>query len=105
MESNGLAQPGYAQNTSIQPTTDVGLTFQATMANPFHQGVIEPAGNSNGPNTFLGQGLPRVAPLDFENPQNMRYSVGMQRELLKIARETLHEVREINRKTPDLQPG
>jgi hypothetical protein len=79
--SNGLAQPGYAQNTSIQPTTDVGLTFQATLANPFHQGVIEPAGNSNGPNTFLGQGLPRIAPLDFQNPRNVRYSIGMQREL------------------------
>jgi hypothetical protein len=79
--SNGIAQPGYSQSTSIQPTANVGLTFQATMANPFHQGVIQPAGNSAGPNTSLGQGLPRLAPNDFQNAQNMRYSIGMQREL------------------------
>ncbi len=79
--SNGVNQPGYSQNTSIQPTANVGLTFQATMANPFHQGVLEPAGSSAGPNTFLGQGLPRSAPENFKNPQNMRYSVGFQREL------------------------
>lgn len=79
--SNGIAQSGYSQSTSIQPTADVGLTFQATMANPFHQGVLEPIGNSAGPNTSLGQGLPRVAPLDFQNAHNMRYSIGVQREL------------------------
>jgi hypothetical protein len=78
---SSVAQPGYSQNTSIQPTQNVGLTFQATLANPFPNGVLEPAGNAAGPNTFLGQGLPRVAPLDWNNGQNVRYTIGVQREL------------------------
>ncbi len=77
----GVQQNGFSQNTSIQPTRDVGLTFDATLSNPFHQGVQEPVGNSLGPNTFLGQGPGRFLPLDIQNAQNMRYSVGMQREL------------------------
>jgi hypothetical protein len=78
---SSTAQPGFARNTSIQPTQDVGLTLQATLANPFHNGVLDPVGNTLGADTFLGQGLPRTAPLDWNNGQNMRYTIGFQREL------------------------
>jgi hypothetical protein len=78
---SAIQMNGYSQSTSIQPTADVGLTFQATLSDPFHQGVLEPAGNTLGPNTFLGQGPGRFAPLDRQNPQNVRYSIGVQREL------------------------
>jgi hypothetical protein len=43
--------------------------------------VLEPVGNTLGPNTFLGQSPGRFAPIDRENPQNVRYSIGVQREL------------------------
>lgn len=78
---SSVQQNGYSQSTSIQPSANVGLTFQATLSNPFHQGVIEPAGSSNGVNTFLGQSPGRFAPLGWQNGQNARYSIGMQREL------------------------
>ena len=41
-----------------------GLTFQSTLNNPYPLGILQPAGNTLGPNTFLGQSLDRFAPLD-----------------------------------------
>jgi hypothetical protein len=79
--SNGIYQPGFSQATSIIPSPDSGLTFTANLANPFPDGLLQPAGASNGPNTFLGQGIGRFAPLDFTNAHNMRYTIGIQREL------------------------
>jgi hypothetical protein len=76
-----ITQPGYSQNTPIVATPDNGLTFRATLANPFPDGVLEPAGNTRGADTSLGQGLGRLAPLDWKNAQNWRYSIGIQREL------------------------
>ncbi|MEN3339952.1 MAG: hypothetical protein V7647_3628, partial [Acidobacteriota bacterium] len=49
--------------------------------NPYPAGVLQPAGASQGPNTFLGQTAGRFAPLDFRNGQNARYIVSLQREL------------------------
>lgn len=78
---SGVFQPGFNQSTPIVPTNDVGLTFRATMNNPFVDGVLQPAGGTNGPNTFLGQNLERFVPRDFQNAKNMRFSIGFQREL------------------------
>ena len=77
----GNFQPGYSQSTPLVITNDTGLTFRGNLQNAFVDGVLEPAGNSQGPNTFLGQDLQRIAPLDWKNAQNMRYSIGVQREL------------------------
>jgi hypothetical protein len=52
-----------------------------TLANPFPDGVLEPAGASLGPNTFVGHSAGRFVPLDFKNGQNARYVVSVQREL------------------------
>ena len=77
----GNFQPGFSQSTSIVPTLDRGLTFPATLANPFPDGVIAPSGASLGPNTSLAQDISRFVPLDFSNSQNMRYTVNLQRQL------------------------
>ena len=77
----GNFQPGFSQSTPIVPTLDNGLTFRANLANPFPDGVQEPAGAALGANTFLGRTLERVVPLDFNNGQNMRYLISYQREL------------------------
>jgi Carboxypeptidase regulatory-like domain len=77
----GNFQPGFSQSTSIVPTLDRGLTFPATLANPFPDGVIAPSGASLGANTSLAQDISRFVPLDFSNSQNMRYTVNLQREL------------------------
>ena len=77
----GNFQPGFSQTTSLVPTLDRGLTFPATLSNPFPDGVLAPSGSSLGPNTLLAQDISRFAPLDLNNSQNMRYTVNLQREL------------------------
>ncbi len=75
-------QPGFAQSTPIIVTNDSGLTYQASLTRPFPGGVIQPAGDSNGVNTFVGQGLNRYTTnVDFRNPQAMRWALSLQREL------------------------
>lgn len=79
--SNGINQMGYSQSTPFTATQNNGLTFQSTLSNPYPNGVLQPAGNSLGPNTFLGQSLTRFAPIEFQNAQLSRYLVNVQREL------------------------
>jgi hypothetical protein len=79
--SNGITQPGFSQTTPYTATQNSGLTFQSTLANPYPVGVLQPVGNSLGPNTFLGQSLNRFMPLDIQSSQLSRYLVNVQREL------------------------
>jgi hypothetical protein len=77
----GTNQMGYSQSTPFTATQDRGLTFQSTLSNPYPLGVLQPAGNSLGPNTFLGQGLSRFMALDAQNSELLRYQLTVQREL------------------------
>jgi hypothetical protein len=78
----GVYQPGFSQPTNLVPSNDTGLTIRATMANPYPDGVVEPPGASNGPNTFVGRGIGRFNDqLDYINGQSMRWVLSMQREL------------------------
>jgi len=77
----GTNQMGYSQSTPFTATQDRGLTFQSILNNPYPLGVLQPAGNTLGANTFLGQSLNRFAPLDIQNAQLLRYQVTVQREL------------------------
>src|SRR3954468_733273 len=77
----GTNQMGYSQWTPFTATQDRGLTFQSTLSNPYPVGVLQPVGNSLGPNTFLGQNLSRFAPLDINNSKLLRYQLMVQREL------------------------
>jgi Carboxypeptidase regulatory-like domain/TonB dependent receptor len=86
---DGVRQPGFSQPTPIVPTLDNGLTFQATLFNPFPNGAAEPPGSSLGPNTFVGRQLPDTGnqtirfmdDLNYRNPQAMRWAFTVQREL------------------------
>ena len=84
---SGVFQPGFSQGTPLVATLDNGLTFRGTLSNPFPDGVLEPPGAALGADTFLGQDLTsstnnvRVPPAEFNNAQNMRYTIGVQREL------------------------
>ncbi len=73
-------QPGFSQSTNIVPTLDGGLTFRASLSDPFPDGVADPPGASLGPATFLGRDLSFI-PQDRKNGQSMRWSFGFQREL------------------------
>jgi carboxypeptidase family protein len=73
-------QPGFSQPTQIVPTLDGGLTFQATLANPFPNGVADPPGASQGLATSLGRNITFV-PLERKNTLSRRFEVSLQREL------------------------
>jgi Carboxypeptidase regulatory-like domain/TonB dependent receptor len=77
----GVNQMGFSQSTPFTATQDRGQTFLSTLSNPYPSGVLQPAGNSLGPNTFLGQSLNRFVPSDFQSGQLSRYLVNLQREL------------------------
>lgn len=77
---NGVNAPGFSQATNIVPTADVGLTFQATLFNPFPFGVDVPPGASQGIATFLGRNI-TFLPRDLNNPQTQRFEFGVQHEL------------------------
>jgi hypothetical protein len=79
---SGIYQPGFSQGTGIVPSLDTGVTIRATLANPFPDGVLEPPGNSLGPNTFVGRGIGRFNDdLAYVNGESMRWVLSVQREL------------------------
>jgi len=73
-------QTGFTQTTNIIPSYDNGLTYAATLDNPFPGGVVAPAGAAGGLATALGQSL-SVHPIDRKLPYAERWSFGLQREL------------------------
>ncbi|MEZ5355999.1 MAG: TonB-dependent receptor [Bryobacteraceae bacterium] len=81
-------QPGYFQRTPLVASLDGFLTPAATLSNPFPNGVLQPDGNSNGVNTFLGQGVRFYNP-DLSNPYSIRWSFSVQRE---VSRNTVLEL-------------
>jgi hypothetical protein len=73
-------QTGFTQTTNIIPSYDNGLTYAATLDNPFPSGLAAPAGTAGGLATALGQSL-SVYPSERKLPYAERWSFGLQREL------------------------
>jgi hypothetical protein len=73
-------QTGFSQSTPIQASLDNGLTYQASSANPFPTGLIQPLGAAGGLSTNLGQGLNIYDPTR-KNPYATRWTFGFQRQL------------------------
>lgn len=78
---SAVNQTGFSQSTNILPTTDVGLSFQAGLTDPFPFGVASPPGASLGAATFLGRNLDNLVPRELENSQSQRWQISIQREL------------------------
>ncbi|HVF29488.1 MAG TPA: carboxypeptidase regulatory-like domain-containing protein [Pyrinomonadaceae bacterium] len=85
-----LFQPGFSTPTVFTPTTNSGLTFIATLANPFPSGVAASPGSSRGAMTFVGRDLTSVGnngpttvilQNDRKNANYSRFIVGIQREV------------------------
>lgn len=71
---------GFSQSTPMQASMDNGLTFVATNANPFPNGLIQPPKSSGGLLTNIGQSV-GFWPLERKHPYAQRWSMGVQREL------------------------
>jgi carboxypeptidase family protein/TonB-dependent receptor-like protein len=77
-----VLQSGFSQTTNLIPSLDNGLTFDATLSNPFPSGILEPRGSADGLLTFVGRGLSFFD----ENPKapyQRRWQVSIQRVLPK----------------------
>ena len=74
------AQPGFNQRTVMAPSLDNGLSFAATLANPYPNGLLEPVGAAAGLNTFIGQSISITNP-DRRNAYAQRWSFNLQQEL------------------------
>lgn len=74
-----VIQSGFSRDTNLVPTVD-GVKFVATLSNPFPNGILEPVGASQGPQTFIGQAVTFFNPKPL-SPYNQRWDLGVQREL------------------------
>lgn len=73
-------QIGFSQNTPIQASLDNGLTYIATNANPFPNGLLAPRGAAGGLETNLGQRIDAY-PEKRLNGYAQRFSFGLQQQL------------------------
>jgi len=74
-------QTGFSKTTPIEWSKDSGLTRTgATLANPFPNGLDEPAGAGLGLRTNLGQGISFYNP-NLTYPYSQKWSFGVQRLL------------------------
>ncbi len=71
---------GYTQTTNTVATTNNGITYQATLANPFPNGLVAPSGNSNGLLQGIGTSV-TFFPQNPKTPYSERYSLGFQYQL------------------------
>lgn len=81
-DRQSVNQSGFSITNALVPSNDNGLTFSASLANPFPAGLIAPAGAEGGLRTDVGRGVSYF----FENPHNgfmQRFSFGVQRDIWK----------------------
>jgi hypothetical protein len=85
-----IFQPGYSSPTTFTPTLNSGLTFVATLQNPFPSGIRPSPGDSQGLLTWTGRdvtGSNATGPTSWvlshnrENARFARFIVGVQREI------------------------
>lgn len=80
VDRSGVNQGGFNQPTNLIPSFDNGLTFAATLANPFPSGIESAQGSAAGLKTFLGRGVSFFNDQAL-NPYMQRWSLSIQREL------------------------
>jgi hypothetical protein len=73
-------QSGFSRGTPIVASSDSGLTFIATLADPLPSGKLPVLGSSDGLSTTLGQGTTFYA-ADHKMPHAQRWSFGFQRDV------------------------
>lgn len=73
-------QEGFSASTTYVATTNNYLNSANTLSNPFPSGFSQPAGATQGANTFLGQAISFLAPVEHD-PYSERWNLDVQRSL------------------------
>lgn len=76
---DGLNQNGFNRNTPLVPSPDLGLTFTASLANPWPGGLVPEA--NRGLTSLLGQGVGTITPQSRKNGLVQRWEFSIQHEL------------------------
>lgn len=76
---DAINQNGFSRNTPLVASPDRGLTFTASLANPFPGGNI--AETNRGPASLVGQNPGTIVPSNRTNGMVYRWEVSLQREL------------------------
>jgi hypothetical protein len=80
VDMNDIAQQGYNQRTNVVPSQDNGLTYRASLANPFPDGIQAAVGAGAGLSTFVGRNLSFFLPTRRAGYMQ-RWSIGVQKEV------------------------
>ncbi len=72
-------QNGFTQNTNMTVSSDNGLHFLTTLANPYPNGVADAVGAAAGSQTYFGQGFTYFNQ-DPKIPITMRWELSLQRQ-------------------------
>jgi hypothetical protein len=88
LDRQSVIQTGFSRQTSLVPSLDNGLTFAASLADPFPNGWTLANGRTDGAMTFVGQGVSFFNP-NLKTPYMQRWQISVQRE---VARHTVAEV-------------
>jgi hypothetical protein len=80
VDRTSVNQSGYSVRNALVPSLNNGLTFSASLANPFPAGFAQPLGASGGLATDAGRAISFFNPTPL-NGYMQRYSFGLQREL------------------------
>jgi hypothetical protein len=78
IDGNHANQEGFSQRTNLIPSTDNGLHFTSTLANPFPNGLVMPS--PVGPDTYIGRAI-SFNPNLLLSPYMQRWSFSVQRQL------------------------
>lgn len=73
-------QNGFTAATTLNPSLDNGLSFVASLANPFPTGLLPALGSAGGLATGLGQAVTTFVP-NHKTGNLQRWSFGVQRQL------------------------
>jgi hypothetical protein len=76
----GFTQTGFSQTTSMVTSLDNGVSYIATLDNPFPGGILVPPGSKDGISTYLGKDISFTNPKP-RTPYMQRWSMGIQRTL------------------------
>lgn len=80
LQRGDVNQTGFSERTNLVPSLDSGLTFVATLANPFPDGIKTPRGAADGIMTYIGRGVTFFDERP-EAPIQQRWQFSIQREL------------------------
>jgi len=80
VDRTDVTQSGFSQPNTFIATNDNGLTWHATLRNPFPEGLQTPIGAAAGLATFLGRSI-TYYPAEAVNPYMQRWTLSIQHEL------------------------